>query len=108
MRFCLETEAALPLAESACAVLCDVHLGVEKGADAARMFRSRGFTRPIILMSADWARQTVTESIAAGINDYLVKPFDRQSLLAKLQRHVPALIPALDPQPARAPGKRRG
>ncbi len=91
---CQEPHDALPLIEGAFAILCDAHLRGAEGADVVRDLRSREYARPIIMMSGDRTRSTVEQSIKSGINDYLLKPFDRKLLLAKLQRHVHHAPPA--------------
>lgn len=73
-------------------VLCDVHLGQGSGIEFVRRLRDSGFTRPVLMISGDRTRQTVVDSVEAGIDDYLLKPFNRQALLAKLTRH--RLLPA--------------
>jgi CheY-like chemotaxis protein len=89
VRSCEGPDEALPLAAGAFAILCDVHLGSVEGMEVVRELRRQGYTGPIIMMSGDRTRSTVEQSIEAGIDDYLVKPFDRRLLLAKLQRHLP-------------------
>lgn len=88
VRSCEKAEEAVPLSAGACAILCDVHLGTEEGMDVVRELRRSGYAAPIIMMSGDRTRTTVEESIDAGINDYLVKPFDRRLLISKLKRHI--------------------
>ena len=86
-------EVAQALMPQAQAILCDVHLGEENGIDIVRRLRCEGFAGPIIMVSSDSSRTTVTGSIEAGIVDFLVKPITRDALHAKLRKH---LGPAFD------------
>ncbi len=40
---------------------------------------------PVIMMTGDARRETVLKSMAAGAASFVVKPFDRESLMAKIQ-----------------------
>jgi len=40
---------------------------------------------PVIMMTGDARRETVLKSIAAGAASFVVKPFDRESLMAKIE-----------------------
>jgi HPt (histidine-containing phosphotransfer) domain-containing protein len=46
-------------------------------------------TIPIIAMTANVFREQVTRFKAAGMNDHVGKPFDRQNLVATIQRWLP-------------------
>jgi HD-like signal output (HDOD) protein/DNA-binding response OmpR family regulator len=65
-------------------VVCDVHLDGESGIDIVRAMRAAGFRGRVIMASGDSNRKTVHESIKAGINGFLVKPFSQASLLEKV------------------------
>ncbi len=66
------------------AVLLDLYLPDGDGMDWLGKLRARGNTTPVIIMTA---RDQVSDRIAGlqrGADDYLVKPFDVQELLARL------------------------
>ena len=44
---------------------------------------------PIIMISAERDKSKVIQALKAGVNDYIVKPFQTSSLQAKLQRITP-------------------
>ncbi len=90
VRSCALPEEALELARDAMAILCDVHLAGVEGTDLVRSIRQDGYIGPIIMMSGDSARSTVKESLDAGIDDYLIKPFKRQALLQRVRRVISA------------------
>lgn len=91
------SEQARRLAGTCQAIVCDVHLGRESGAQVVRLLRADGFTGPVIMMSADRSRATVEACISAGIDDYLIKPFSMDTLRAKLEKHGLSARKADDP-----------
>ncbi len=89
VRTCALAEEALELAHDAIGILCDVHLAGTEGPDLVHRLRQHGYSGPIIMMSGDSTRSTVKESLDAGSDDYLVKPFEQQSLLRRVRRLIP-------------------
>ncbi len=81
----LETEQVY---EQAAAILCEYHLHALRGSFVVSELRRLGFKGPIIMMSQDGSRRAVIESISAGINGYLSKPFSAEELLETLRRHT--------------------
>ena len=82
------------------ALLLDLSLPQRDGIDILRDLRARGDALPVMLMTA---RDTVAQRVLglhAGADDYLVKPFDLDELIARLHalvrrargRIVPLLI----------------
>lgn len=66
------------------AVLLDLYLPDGDGMDWLRRLRSEKVTTPVIIMTA---RDQISDRIAglqAGADDYVIKPFDAQELLARL------------------------
>jgi len=47
----------------------------------------------VMMMTARNTRADVETAIRSGARDYIVKPFDKATLLAKLSRHLYALSP---------------
>ncbi|MES2480688.1 MAG: PAS domain-containing protein, partial [Pseudomonadota bacterium] len=71
------------------AVLMDVLMPVMDGHAAARAIREEGNWRlPIIAMTANAMKSDRMESLAAGMNDHVGKPFDIDDLVATLLRHI--------------------
>jgi len=67
------------------AIVLDVMMPIVDGLEACRRIRARGDTTPILMLTA---RTDVTDRVAgldAGADDYLVKPFALEELLARLR-----------------------
>ena len=88
--FAVDSVATLHSADTAAAVstydaaLLDLYLPDGDGMDWLRRLRASGNSTPVIIMTA---RDQVSDRIAglkSGADDYLVKPFDIQELLARL------------------------
>src|ERR671912_2697019 len=79
-------EAALGDAREFTPDLVILDLGLPKldGIDVARMLRKDGDV-PILMLTARDAVDARVEGLDAGADDYLVKPFERQELLARLR-----------------------
>ena len=87
-------------------VLMDLQMPVLDGHEATRRIRLElGLADlPIIAVTADALRSQRQRAAAAGMNDYIIKPFDAQALVSSILRHVkPArdrLVRQLDATPA--------
>ena len=62
-------------------------LGLPKldGVDVAKRLREGGEDLPILMLTARDALESRVDGLDAGADDYLVKPFERQELLARLR-----------------------
>ena len=67
------------------AIILDVGLPDGNGFDLARALRSAGSTVPILMLTARDAVSSRVEGLDAGADDYLVKPFAYEELLARLR-----------------------
>nr|MBP7546435.1 response regulator [Corallincola sp.] len=72
-------------------VLMDIQMPVMDGLTATRAMRADARWRglPIIGLSANAFAEDRAQSLAAGMNDYLTKPVDRQQLYQTLGRYLP-------------------
>lgn len=78
------------------AAIVDVMLGRDSGFDLVRAARDAGVTLPIVMLSALSDVDHRTEGLDAGADDYLIKPFSFDELVARLrvqQRRVTARTP---------------
>jgi len=65
-------------------VLMDIFMPRMDGYEAARSLRERGFSKPIIAVTASALKGERDKCIEVGMNDVLVKPFKKADLAAKL------------------------
>jgi len=67
-------------------ILMDVQMPVMDGFTAVRKLRDRGFTQPIIALTANAMDTDRQACFQAGYSEYLSKPIDRQKLIEMLRR----------------------
>jgi DNA-binding response OmpR family regulator len=65
-------------------VVLDLMLPKVGGLDVLRAARSRGIRTPVIVLTARGTVSDKLEGFAAGADDYLVKPFEMDELLARI------------------------
>src|ERR671923_2962448 len=65
-------------------VILDLGLPRLDGVDVAKTLRQSGDV-PILVLTARDALESRVEGLDSGADDYLVKPFERQELLARLR-----------------------
>ena len=74
-------------------VILDLGLPGLDGTEVARQLRRGGDDVPILILTARDALESRVEGLDIGADDYLVKPFERRELLARmralLRRHPP-------------------
>ena len=66
-------------------VVLDLMLPKAGGLDVLREARSRGVRTPVIVLTARGAVPDKLEGFRAGADDYLVKPFEMDELLARIE-----------------------
>ena len=73
-------------------ILMDIHMPVMDGYRATGLIRSleipQALNIPIIAMTANVFREDVERCLAAGMDDHIGKPLDRDELLNKLSRYL--------------------
>jgi DNA-binding response OmpR family regulator len=81
-------------------VLLDLGLPQRSGLDVLRSLRSRGDATPVIVLTARDALPDRVSGLDAGADDYLVKPFELDELLARVRavgrRHAGRATPVLE------------
>ena len=66
-------------------MLVDRGLPAIEGVDLVRRLRNQGVTAPVLVLTARGTAADRVEGLDAGAEDYLVKPFDVDELLARLR-----------------------
>lgn len=69
-------------------ILLDIRMPVRDGFQILREIRAREDRAdiPVIMLTGTEGRQSVMEGIKLGICDYILKPFDPDDLLGRIQR----------------------
>jgi CheY-like chemotaxis protein len=70
-------------------VLMDIHMPHMDGNEAIRELKQRGYTGPIIALSASAMREDVEKIMAVGAADYITKPVDFDTFLINISGHLP-------------------
>ena len=69
-------------------VLMDVQMPVMDGLQAASILRQKNFQKPLIALTAHAMKEDRDRCLAAGFDDYLTKPVDRQLLVGKIKSMI--------------------
>jgi DNA-binding response OmpR family regulator len=83
-----EEAVAAVAAESYALMLLDLGLPEMTGLDALRAIRGRRQMLPIIIITAQDRAEQKVEGLDAGADDYVVKPFDLNELLARIRAQI--------------------
>ncbi len=66
-------------------VILDMRLPGKSGMDVLRSLRAQGFERPILVLTAQDAVDAKVQTLRAGADDYVTKPFAFEELLARVE-----------------------
>src|SRR3546814_14173882 len=82
-----------------------IDLGLPKmsGMDLIRALREEGKKIPVLILTARSSWQDQVEGMKQGADDYLVKPFHVQGLLARITALVPHAAAWSKPRPSSGP-----
>lgn len=69
-------------------VITDWNMPEKSGLELVTSLRELGTEVPIIMVTTEGQRGQVVRAIQAGVTDYLVKPFENDQLVAKLEKYV--------------------
>jgi len=70
-------------------ILTDWNMPNMSGLELIQAIRGAGHKLPIMMVTTESEKSQVLLAIQAGVNDYLVKPFDQEMLQMKLERVLP-------------------
>jgi DNA-binding response OmpR family regulator len=73
------------LAEPYDCIILDLDLPGMHGLEVCRRLRTEGNPSPILILTASGTKPDVVRGLDAGADDYLVKPFDMEELLARVR-----------------------
>jgi two-component system response regulator FixJ len=79
-------ETFLAVAASVGCVLLDVQMPCMPELAVLKAFRKRGMRAPVIVMCLHCGVPSVVRAMRAGASDFLVKPFDDESVLAMVEK----------------------
>jgi len=82
-------------------ITLDISMAEMNGMDALKQIRELEKTMKlpvekkaiIFMVTVDAARETIVNCIGAGCNDYIVKPFNRETLKIKMAKWFPGIEP---------------
>jgi two-component system copper resistance phosphate regulon response regulator CusR len=66
-------------------IVLDMRLPGKTGMEVLRDVRARGFQRPVLVLTAQDALDAKVETLRAGADDYVTKPFAFEELLARVE-----------------------
>lgn len=66
-------------------IILDMRLPGQSGLEVLRSLRAKGFERPVMVLTAQDAVDAKVETLRAGADDYVTKPFAFEELLARTE-----------------------
>ena len=69
-------------------ILMDIQMPRVDGLQATRRLRSRGYTRPILALTAHAMKEEIMRSLEAGCNEHITKPIARLTLLTMAKKYL--------------------
>ena len=70
-------------------ILMDINMPLINGFDTTRKIREKGYTMPIVALTAFDKQEVSEEVFACGMNDILIKPFEPTKLYQIISNHIP-------------------
>jgi len=93
-------------------IIADVHMPGASGYEIASRARQMGDGIPVLLLVGTFEPFDEGEAEASGASGFLMKPFDSQELLSRVEElsqsdgEVASAVPGSEPEPAAAPSER--
>jgi signal transduction histidine kinase/CheY-like chemotaxis protein len=70
-------------------VLMDMQMPVMSGTDAIKKLRKQGYSKPIVVLTANATQDDRRSCVSAGCDDFLTKPILRKTLYELVSRYLP-------------------
>lgn len=67
-------------------VVLDVTMPNMDGPEMLKQLRATGNTTPVLMLTSESKRSTIADVMKAGIDDYILKPFKSEELVAKIRK----------------------
>jgi DNA-binding response OmpR family regulator len=69
-------------------ILLDIYMAGLSGFEVCRVLKGKPETAsiPIIMLTAGARRQEVSEGYASGADDYIIKPFEPEELMERMEK----------------------
>ncbi|MBI5430094.1 MAG: response regulator [Nitrosomonadales bacterium] len=76
-------------------VITDMNMPGMTGLELLKAIRSSENAKkvPVVLLTADSARESISEAIALGISGYIIKPFKPDKFISDIQKVITASMP---------------
>lgn len=71
-------------------ILMDIQMPVMNGRDATAALREAGINTPVVALTANVMAEDIADYLAAGCNEHLAKPIDKQRFYEVLARYLKA------------------
>lgn len=75
-------------------ILMDMQMPIMDGYSATRLLRSRGYTRPIVALTAHAMKGEIERTAQAGCDAHLPKPTPRDLLICEVIRYIAREVPS--------------
>lgn len=75
-------------------IILDILMPVMDGRDTLKEIRQKEETKktPVLILTGEKSIAGVSEFLSLGANDYMVKPFDAGTLIARLEQILPMAV----------------
>jgi len=69
-------------------LLLDIEMPEMDGYELAAKIREKGEKAPIVFLTGNAKRENVVKAVGAGAADFIVKPINKEGVLAKIERYI--------------------